>query len=251
MNLAHALQAGRGGPADPAEAAVWLTHAAQAGLAPAMVRLADAYRNGVGVPVDKANAQNWYNRAAKLNDPAGMAGLADMMLESPDPTTRTSANEWLTRASERGNPHAQQELALAKMLGAGGISKDEVGAVALARSAATHGNGLGAVLLAEAYHEGRGVAASEADAIHWYDQAARLGAVRGQIETARYKLAPGAAHDPAGAYFWMEVATLHPGQIQAQISALDQAAARELTPLQQAQIRTKAENWERGTGPER
>jgi TPR repeat protein len=130
------LQAGRGGPPDPAEAAIWLTRAAQAGLAPAMVRLA------------------------------------------------------------------------------------------------------------EAYHTGRGVPPSDTDAMHWYAEGARLGAVRGQLETARYKLAPGPGHDAAGAYFWMEVAALHPGPLQAAITALDQAAANELTPLQQAEIRSRAVNWQ-------
>ncbi len=249
LNLANSLQAGRGGPPDPAEAAQWLTRAAQAGLAPAMVRLASAYRFGLGVPLDKANAQGWYERAAKLNDPAGMAGAADVMLDSSDPATKAAGASWLQRASDAGNPHAQGMLGLAKIFGAGGIAKDEAGGAALARNAAAHGDGAGAVILAGAYHDGHGVPASEAEAVHWYAEAARLGEVRGQVETARAKLAPGPGHDAAGAYFWLEVAALRPGHMQADISSLDEAAAHEMTPSQQAQIRSKASNWRQGSGP--
>ena len=249
LNLALSLQSGRGGPADPATAAEWLTKAAQGGLAPAMVRLADAYRNGIGVPVDKANAQSWYERAAKTGDPAGMAGVADLMLASADPAVQATGTDWLQRASDRGNPHAQQELALAKILGTAGMTKDEKGGVELARSAAAHGNGLAAVILGESYHEGRGVAPSEVEAVPWYAEAARLGAIRGQIETARYKLAPGLGHDPTTAFFWLEVAGLHPGPLQTTIASLEEAAARELTPSQQAQMRARAANWRPGMNP--
>ena len=249
LNLARSLQAGRGGPADPAEAAQWLSRAAQAGLEPAMVRLADAYRVGIGVPADTASAQGWYERAAKLGDPAGLAGMADLSLASSDPAARASAMGLLDQASARGDPHAQQELALALVLGAGGVAKDEARAMALARSAATHGDGLAAVILAESYHDGRGVPPSESEATRWYAEAARLGAVRGQVETARVKLAAGPGHDAGGAYYWMEVANRHPGQLQSVIASLDEAAARELSPLQQAQIRTHAADWQPGAAP--
>ncbi len=249
MNLAHSLQAGRGGPADPTEAAEWLRRAAQAGSVPAMVRLGDAYRNGQGVLLDKTAAQGWYERAAKLNDPAGMAGVADMMLESPDPAVRATGITWRERASDRGNPHAQRELALAKILGTGGVTKDEAGGVALARNAAIHGDGIAAGILAESYRNGRGVTVSEPDALHWFAEAARLGSVRGQVETARAKLAPGPNHDAVGAYLWMEIAGRHPEPMQAVVSSLDEAAGRELTPLQQAQLRSRAANWEAGGVP--
>ena len=242
------LQAGRGGPPDPAEAAQWLTRAAQAGLAPAMVRLASAYRSGLGVPLDKANAQGWYERAAKLNDPAGMAGAADMMLASSDPATTAVAMGLIQQASDRGNPHGQAMLALAKIFGASGIAKDEAGGVALARNAAAQGDGVGAVVLARAYHDGRGVPVSDAEALHWYAEAARLGEVKGQVETARSKLLPGPGHDAAGAYFWLQLASLHPGFMQADISSLNDAASHEVTPLQQAQIRSKAAAWRQGSG---
>ena len=116
-------------------------------------------------------------------------------------------------------------------------------------AAPTHGNGLAAVILGESYHEGRGVAPSEAEAIRWYGEAARLGAIRGQIETARYELAPGPGYDPSKAYFWMEVAGLHPGPLQTTVASLEGAAARELTPSQQAQLQARAANWRQGTIP--
>lgn len=247
LNLAKSLQAGRGVPPNPAEAAVWLTHAAQEGLEPAMVRLGDAYRTGLGVPIDKANARAWYEKAAKIGYAAGMAGVADLLLESGRPGA-AEARTWLERASGAGNPHAQQELALAKMLGVGGVEKDVPGAIDLASRAAHHGDGLAAVILGDCYHGGVGVTASEAESLHWYAEAARFGAVRGQVETARAKLAAGPARDPSAAYFWTQVAAIRPGAMQATVTSLAEAAAREITPVQQAAIRQRAANWQPGSG---
>ena len=246
LNLAKTLQAGQGGAPNPAEAAEWLTRAAGGGLQPAMVLLGDAYRRGVGVPVDAGNAQSWYERAAKGGDAAGMAELADMLLASPGPASQAAGLDWLQRAVAKGHPHAQQELALAKMLGSGGVPKDEPGAMELARSAAEHGDALAAAMLGESYSDGHGTTPSSAESARWYAEAARLGAVRGQIETARLKLASGPGRDPSEAFFWAQLAGRNPGQMGALISSVAEAAAREVPAARQAQLRQRAAEWRPG-----
>ena len=175
-----------------------------------------------------------------------MAELADLLLAMPDPAARAAGRDWLERAAAKGHPHAQQELALAKMLGSGGVPKDEPGAIELARSAAEHGDALAAAMLGESYGDGHGTTPSPAESARWYAEAARLGAVRGQVETARLKLAPGLGRDPSEAFFWAQIASRNPGQIGALVASVAEAAAREVPAARQAQLRQRAVEWRPG-----
>ncbi len=209
-----------------------------------MVQLGDAYRNGFGKSVDKAKAENSYERAAKANDPAGMA---DFILESTispyGQRDRTGCSGRATTATRIG----QQELAVAKILGISGITKDEAGGVELARTAAMQGDVAAAVVLDKSYHHGLGVASSDAEAARWFCEAARLGSTRGRGEPAKYKLVPGAGWDPVIVYFSTEVAGLHPvRQMQAIVSSSNEAAVHDTNPLQQADSRAREANCRLG-----
>ena len=101
-------------------------------------------------------------------------------------------------------------------------------------------------MLGEACGDGHGVTPSPAESARWYAEAARLGAVRGQIETARLKLAPGPGRDPSEAYFWAQLAGGNPGQTGALVASVSDAAAREVPTARQAQRRQRAAEWRPG-----
>lgn len=66
---------GRGVDKDPAEAARFLTRAAEAGLPKAQMQLAFRYLNGEGVVKDDVRAHMWFFIAAKGGDPLAMKAL--------------------------------------------------------------------------------------------------------------------------------------------------------------------------------
>ena len=70
--LGCAYESGDGVPAREDEAALWLEHAARAGLACAQVRIGEYYLRGVGVERDAARALSFFSAAAEAGDVRGV-----------------------------------------------------------------------------------------------------------------------------------------------------------------------------------
>ena len=72
---------------DPALGIQWITRAATAGSAAAMLTLGDCYQQGNGVPRNVVAAHDWLLKAAQAGSPDGMYQLADLSLPTPAPMT--------------------------------------------------------------------------------------------------------------------------------------------------------------------
>jgi hypothetical protein len=104
VNLAQALQAGRGVVRDEAAAADWLIRAAESGLAAAQARLGLAYATGKGVPVDPTAAHLWFFLAARGGDSGASKNLALSRERLPEPAWRDAerrARAWTPTGASR------------------------------------------------------------------------------------------------------------------------------------------------------
>lgn len=111
-------QAGRGGPADAAEAARWYRKAADGGNVPAMLSLGELYLRGQGVAQSDGQAGDWFKKAAAKGSPHGLCLLGLMRLEGRlGPASDGPA--YLRRAVAAGSPEAA--LALGELYLAGRV----------------------------------------------------------------------------------------------------------------------------------
>jgi TPR repeat protein len=150
------IEQGRGTAADPAEAARYYQHAADAGNADGQYLLAELYWNGKGVAQDPAAAEDLYLAAA--------------------------ANYLAPAAA--GNGNAQNRLGNLYFYGRG-VIKDVRRGIALLEQAAANGNGSAQARLARVFEDGGGgVPADGARAVHYYEQAIASG-----YDYVRYRLA--------------------------------------------------------------
>ena len=107
VQLAALLRAGRGMPADPAQAVAWLEKAARSGHADAQYALATALEHGRGVPADPARARHWLRTAAKQGHRAAARRLDADTSGSPRRGDRSeSPSVALARAAQRGDAGA-------------------------------------------------------------------------------------------------------------------------------------------------
>lgn len=105
------LTQGNGVRADAAEGLVWITKAAQAGLAEAQVLLGSMLVNGEGGPKDHATAQVWFAHAAASGHAGAMFALGALAGGGHDvPTDRELAQNWFRAAAEKGHAHARLML---------------------------------------------------------------------------------------------------------------------------------------------
>jgi uncharacterized protein len=133
----HALLCG-----DPAEAAEWIRHAAEAGLPAARVRLGRMLLEGRGVPQDRAAAFQWFERAANQQDAEAMNMVG-----------RCHENGW-------------------------GVPVDLPRAAASYRASAQAGHDWGQYNFGHLLFDGRGVAPDPPAAFRWYLRAACQGLAR-------------------------------------------------------------------------
>lgn len=77
-NVALMLRKGEGVEKDPAEARMWMTQAARAGLATAQADLGEMLLNGEGGPPDPTAALPWLQLAAAANHPIAQFELGEM-----------------------------------------------------------------------------------------------------------------------------------------------------------------------------
>lgn len=95
-NLALLYDSDLAGPADPVAASQWMTRAADAGLAQAMVGMGlIAHREKIAAP----SAADWFEKAAKAGDPQGQFLFAVALSEGDGrPADARAALRWVDRA---------------------------------------------------------------------------------------------------------------------------------------------------------
>lgn len=90
-----------------------LTHAAQAGQAPAQFYLANRYKKGVGVKQDLAQAFHWFKKAADQGIPAAQLNIGEMYATGIGVKANlTQAKAYLMKAAKLGDNRASYNLAV-------------------------------------------------------------------------------------------------------------------------------------------
>lgn len=169
---------------DPAEAAEWVRHAAQAGLPAAQVRFGRMLLAGRGVPRDPAAALEWFSRAAARQDPEAM-NMVGRCQESgwgvPADLPRAAASY---RASGAAS-HAWGQYNLGNLLFEGrGIALDRTQAFRWFLRAASLGHGRAMNMVGRSLEEGWGCRHKLDEAGYWYRRSAESGYFRGQFNHA-------------------------------------------------------------------
>ena len=168
---------------------------ADAGDAPAQLKLALAYLKGDGVAADKQAAARWSASAAEGGNPVAQYLLGAL---SDD---KARSFQLFSQAAEQGNLKAMHNLAIAYAQGLG-TAKDEAKAADWFARAASHGYVDSAFDLAVLYERGAGVPQDLRQALKWYAVAAftgdkpsqeRVAFLRGQLKPDEVKLAMNAA----------------------------------------------------------
>jgi hypothetical protein len=105
--LGDALQGGHGIARDAEQAETLFMKAANAGYAPAMVRLGNLCRRDATTPEQLANAAQWYQRAADLGHASGMTNLGFVYRDGHgvDADPRIAA-DWFIKAYHAGDKYA-------------------------------------------------------------------------------------------------------------------------------------------------
>ena len=175
FELAKMALAGRGVERSPTAAFDFMRRAAELGLPDAEYELASMYSEGRGTAKDPVAALNWARKAAANSHPKATVSIGSMMLQSPDPTSRSEGLRKLTQAADGGNKDAALSLATAYAKGEGGLPKDEIAAEVLLKKHAEEGNADFQFALASLYNFGEIFAARRVEAHVWLKRAADQG----------------------------------------------------------------------------
>ncbi|MEQ9638636.1 MAG: tetratricopeptide repeat protein [Alphaproteobacteria bacterium] len=238
--------AGRGVPADPAQALKWFTQAAEAGHAEAARVVGIYYEEGKGVAQDHTQSARWYGRAANAGNAKAQRNLGSAYaLGRGVPRDYEQAARWFRAAADQGNADAQRNLAYLYFFGRG-VPRDEARATELfaaAASANADGAGKADYALGFSYYNGRGVERDFAAALAHFKVAANKGNADAQIFLARmYLNGEGTAKDPFQSYYWAllgglqkpELAAYYFDELRPLLTDADRAAVRrglsEFTP---------------------
>ena len=192
---------------DFAQAAAWYSQSAGQGYAVAQFSLGLCYAHGKGVPQDYSEARAWYRKAADQNNPDALVNLALFYLEGIGvDKDEKMGMEYIRKAAEAGAVDAQFELGVDYTMGFHGMEKNQQ-------------------LSAE-----------------WFRKAAEQGMVM-----AQYDLVMAEHGDPKEVYFWLTLAIPHlEGDTLKNATAIREEAASHLSATQQAEIETRAKQWQAG-----
>ncbi len=167
--------------AEPAEAAEWMTAAAQLGHAEAQTVLGQWQLDGHGVARDPAQALHWFLRGAHLGHAMAM-NMAGRCHEQGwgTPADAGKAVHWYRQAVRLDLPEAKYNLA--NLLAAGhGIKRDHTEAFALYRQATEQGYAKAFAKLGRYFEDGQVVAQDAVEARRCYRRGAEGGDFRGQF----------------------------------------------------------------------
>ena len=158
-------------PKQIANAVVWLTQAAEAGLDYAQYALGKLYRDGGPGEQDPVKAVIWFSQAAEQDNQYAMYALGKLHQELEN---LPAALRWHHRAAQLGNQYAQYRLA--KLLLSGdGITKDVEGAVHWLTESARQGNQYAQYALGKLNLLGKEFPQDLNAAISWFTLAAAQG----------------------------------------------------------------------------
>lgn len=130
FKLAGFYARGEGVAQDLAEAARWLTLAAEQGYAPAQNNLAVCYSTGAGVPKDQAKAIEWIRKSAEQGYARAQCYLALSYAKGEGvPRDQAQAVDWFRKSAAQGFPDALNHLGYCHSQGRG-VPKDEAEAFA-------------------------------------------------------------------------------------------------------------------------
>ena len=154
--------------------------------------------------------------------------------------------QWLPLA-QRGNVAAQHNVAIIYDTGGRGVPRDEVEAARWYYRAAEQGNASAQNNLAVMYSAGDGTPQDFAEAARWWRSAAEQGHDAAQFNIG-WSLANGRGvpRNLVEAYMWLSLAALRlpPGQARELAVAERDAVGGRMTPLQIAEARRLAREWE-------
>lgn len=177
---------GNGVPQDDREAARWFEKAAMADEHDAQTFIGVMYLEGRGVPKNErkalawfAKAAQWFALAARAGHPKALNQLGMAYLEGLGVLTDPAkAGEYFRQAAEKGNAHAQYNLAVFTLHHPDllpGLSPAQIDATALAwfRKSAANGHPAAMEYLADVYRDGKlGQRPDPGIARQWADKAA-------------------------------------------------------------------------------
>jgi TPR repeat protein len=126
--------------ADPEQAALWNSIAAQAGDPVAQARLGHQYATGMRLPRDLEAAERWFTEAARQEHSTGQLGLGMLYAGGyGDIREHVRALGWFELSAAAGQPTAQLSLAMLLLSGEG-IQHDAARAAGLLQTAADAGH---------------------------------------------------------------------------------------------------------------
>lgn len=245
MTFLAAIYVSEGGAVlrDYASAKTYLEQAVALGHPHALFAMAEAYRRGTLYPEDPLKALDYYTRAAEAGDVRAQYEAAMMHWRGvpghlePD---LPRALELLLVAAENGNRSAQHRIGNTYLNGirdhAAGIeiAPDFITAKRWLAQAAEDGFVQAQMQLGKIFAQGsHGVEKDPAEAIYWYELAARQDFVRGLETTARmYEGGLGAEKDPKkAAAYWFRTMELRANVARQRSDTWDRDTARELQRL--------------------
>lgn len=161
---------------DEESAAAWFLKAAGQGYLDSQLMVAQMYLFGSGLPRNEQAALRWFTRAAEAGSAEAQyrVGMAydEGVGAAPDPM---HAMKWLKMAADQGHLDALYHLAVLVLEG-DGTPPDAARlgeAAQLFKKGAEAGHGPCQLALGQCYERGEGLPHDEAQARHWYEQAAR------------------------------------------------------------------------------
>lgn len=169
----------------PDTAALWLSTAAEHGVADAQAHYGQMLLDGIGVERNPEEALHWFKAAANADHVMGM-NMVGRCYENGwgiEPNLIV-ATYWFKLAADRGLDWGMYNYATSLALGRG-IEADPAQAFALLEKAANMGHAKSWNILGGFYEDGREVQADMEMAISCYRRSAEGGDFRGQFNYAR------------------------------------------------------------------
>ena len=182
LALGRLYRDGVGLPRDPAMGAIYFRKAADQKYPHAACELARLYRSGAGIPQNLDEAARWFGYEADRGCTSAMVGLAEVLLtrSAPGGGDRNEAIRWLHKAADLDVPEAQ--ILLASVLERDGEVRTALG---LYRQAAEKGLVQAQVALAERLSDGFTTATDYPEAWIWFMRAAFQGYQMAELDAQR------------------------------------------------------------------
>ncbi|NRR29444.1 TonB family protein [Oxalobacteraceae bacterium] len=225
--LGKNYEIGRGVAVDPALALSWFVHAAESGSLLAQAKVGRAYLFGDGVKPDDALALFWYRKAALRNLPSAQLAVGYLLEHGKDiPHDLSEAAQWYRKAADNGDATARFTLGLMYAEG-NGVTKSFAEAIRWMRLAADSGLPKAELSLGRMYSQGQGVDQDQVLALQWIRKAAAQGLAAAQTQMG-HRLTQGVGapvSKEAGLDFYRKAAKQGDAEAQAALADMQRAPA--------------------------